>query len=65
MGWPRWRRPLQEHHRDKLIVCAQGYDGIFHVAESALLLGAKLNEVPPGIGTLPDILARYGRTAHG
>ena len=65
VGWQRWRRQLQEQNRDKLIVFARGYDGIFHVAEYSLLLGVKLKDVPPGIGTLPEILARYRLTAHG
>jgi hypothetical protein len=65
VGWQRWRRQLQEQNRDTLIVCARGYDGIFQVAEYSLLLGVKLTDVPPGIGTLPEILARYRLTAHG
>jgi len=63
VGWQRWRRQLQEQNRDKVIVFARGYYGIFHVAEYSLLLGAKLKDVPPGIGTLPEILARYQLTA--
>ena len=65
VGWQRWRRQLQEQNRDKVIVFAQEYYSIFHVAEYSLLLGAKLKDVPPGIGTLPEVLARYGLTAHG
>ena len=65
VGWQRWRRQLQEQHRDKVIVFAQGYYGIFHMAEYSLLLGAKLKDVPPEVGTLPEVLARYGLTAHG
>lgn len=65
VGWQRWRRQLREQHRDKVIVFAQGYDGIFPVAEYSLLLGAKLKDVPPRIGTLPEVLARYGLTGHG
>ena len=65
VGWPRWRRQLQEQNRDKLIVFARGYYGIVHVAEYSLLLGVKLKDVPPGLGTLPEILARYRLTAHG
>jgi hypothetical protein len=65
VGWQRWRRQLQEHNRDKLIVFARGYDGIFPVAEYSLLLGVKRQDVPPGIGTLPEILARYRLTAQG
>ena len=65
VGWQRWRRQLLEQNRDKVIVCAQGSYGIFHVAEYSLLLGAKRKDVPPGIGTLQEIRARYGLTAHG
>jgi hypothetical protein len=35
------------------------------VAEYSLLLGAKLKDVPPEIGTLQEVLAKYGLTAHG
>jgi hypothetical protein len=65
VGWQRWRRQLLEQNRDKVIVFAHGYYGIFHVAEYSLLLGAKLKDVPPEIGTLPEVLAKYGLTAHG
>jgi hypothetical protein len=65
VGWQRWRRQLQEPNREKLSVCARGYDGRFPVAESSLLLGVKRTDVPPGIGTLPEILARSRLTAHG
>ena len=62
VGWQRWRRQLLEQTRDKVIVCAQGYDGIFHLAEYSLLLGVKLKDVPPGIGTHQEILAKYQLT---
>jgi hypothetical protein len=65
VGWQRWRRQLVEQNRDKVIVFAQGYDGIFHVAEYSLLLGARLKDVPPGIGTLQAVLAKYGLTKRG
>jgi hypothetical protein len=65
VGWQRWRRQLLEQSRDKVIVFAQGDYGIFHVAEYSLLLGAKLKDVPPEIGTLQEVLAKYGLTAHG
>jgi Transposase DDE domain len=64
VGWQRWRRKLQEQNRDKVIVFAQGYYGLFHLAEYSLLLGAKLKDVPPEIGTLQEVLARYRLTAH-
>jgi hypothetical protein len=41
-----------------------GY-GIFHIAEYSLLVGVKLKEVPPGIGTRRDILAKYRLAARG
>jgi hypothetical protein len=65
IGWQRWRRQLLEQPRYKVIVFAQGHYGIFHMAEYSRLLGAKLKDVPPGIGTLPEVLARYGLSAHG
>ena len=60
VGWQRWRRQLLEQTRDQVIVFAQGYYGIFHIAEFALLRGVKLKDVPPGIGTRRDILAKHG-----
>jgi Transposase DDE domain len=59
VGWQRWRRQLLEQTRDKVIVFAQGYYGIFHLAEYSLLLGVKLKDQPPGIGTRPEVLAKY------
>jgi hypothetical protein len=46
-------------------VCAQGYYGIFHLAEYSLLVGVKLDDVPPGIGTRQDVLAKYRLTKRG
>ena len=65
IGWQRWRRQLLEQTRDQVIVFAQGDYGIFHMAEYSMLLGAKLKDVPPGNGSLPEVLVRYGLTAHG
>ena len=62
VGWQRWRRQLLEQTRDKVIVFAQGYYGIFHLAEYSLLLGVKLKDIPPGIGTRQEILAKYRLT---
>jgi hypothetical protein len=58
MGWQRWRRQLLEQTRDKVIVFAQRRYGIFHLAEFALLVGVKLKDAPPGIGTLQEVLAK-------
>jgi hypothetical protein len=62
VGWQRWRRQLLEQTRDHVIVFAQGCYGIFHLAEYSLLLGVNIKDRPPGIGTHPQILAKYGLT---
>jgi hypothetical protein len=64
VGWQRWRRQILQQNRDKLIVFAQGSYGIFHVAEYAILVGVKLKDVPPGIGTRQEVLARYELAGH-
>jgi hypothetical protein len=63
VGWQRWRRQLLEQTRNQVIVFAQGYFGIFHLAEYSLLLGVRLKDTPPGIGTYHDILAKYRLTS--
>jgi Transposase DDE domain len=65
LGWQRWRRQLLEQTRDHVIVFAQGYYGIFHLAEYSLLLGVNIKDRPLGIGTQQQILAKYGLTRHG
>jgi hypothetical protein len=65
VGWQRWRRQLLKQTRDHIIVFAQDYYGIFHMAEYSWLLGVKLKDVPPGIGTRQDIVAKYRLAAHG
>jgi hypothetical protein len=64
VGWQRWRRHLLEQSRDKIIVFAQEWYGIFPIAEFALLAEVKLKDVPPGIGTLQAVLAKYRLTGH-
>ena len=64
VGWQRWRGQLLPQTREKMIVCAQGFYGIFPPAAFALLRGVKLTDVPPGIGTRQEILAPYGLTPH-
>jgi hypothetical protein len=64
VGWQRWRRQLLEQTRDQIIVFAQGCYGIFHMAEYSLLLGVKIKDRPPEIGTYPQILAKYGLRVH-
>ncbi len=60
VGWQRWRRQLIQQNRDKVIIFAQGWYGIFHVAEYSLLLGVRLREPPPEIGNRRDVLKKYG-----
>jgi Transposase DDE domain len=60
VGWQRWRRQLLEQTRDQVIVFAQGYYGVFHITEFAVLLGGKVKDMPPGIGTRQEIMAKYG-----
>jgi Transposase DDE domain len=62
VGWQRWRRQLLEQTREQVMVFAQGYYGIFHMAEYSILLGARLTDVPPSIGTPQQIRAKYGLT---
>jgi hypothetical protein len=64
VGWQRWRRQLLEQTRDQIIVFAQRWYGIFQIAEFALLVGVKLKDVPPGIGTRQEVLAKYRLTGH-
>ena len=65
VGWQRWRRQLLEQTRDKVIVFAQGHYGIFHLAEYSLLVGVKLKDVPPKIGSRQQVLAKYRLPARG
>lgn len=65
IGWQRWRRQLLEQTRAMGIIVAEDCYGILPIAEYALLVGVKLQDVPPGIGTRRDILAKYGLVAHG
>ena len=51
VGWQRWRRQRLEPTRDQIIVCAQRWYGIVYLAEVALLVGVKRQDVPPGMGT--------------
>jgi hypothetical protein len=65
VGWQRWRRQLWEQTRDQVIVFAQGYYGIFHLAEYSLLLGVKLKDVPPEVGSRQQVLAKFKLPAGG
>jgi hypothetical protein len=46
--WQRWWHQLPAHRRDKVSVFAEGCNGIFPMAEYALLLGVKLKDRPQG-----------------
>lgn len=65
VGQQRWRRELLEQTRDKVIVFAQGTYGIFHLAEYSLLLGVRIKDKPPGVGTRQQVLTKYGLPARG
>jgi hypothetical protein len=65
VGWQRWRRQLLEQTRAQVIVFAQGYYGICYLAEYSLLLGVKLKDVPPEIGSRQQVLAKYQLPARG
>jgi hypothetical protein len=64
VGWQRWRRQLSPQTRDHVMVFAQDGYGIFPLAEYSLLLGVKRKDVPPGVGTHQETLAKFGLTAH-
>ena len=65
VGWQRWRRQLREQTRDKVLVFAEGHYGIFHLAEYSRLLGVKLKDIPPDIGSRQQVLAKYRLPARG
>jgi hypothetical protein len=46
-------------------VFAQGHYGIFHLAEYSLLLGVKLKDVPPEVGSRQQVLAKFKLPAGG
>jgi hypothetical protein len=65
VGGHRWQRPRLEPTREQGIVCAQGHDGLFHLATYARLLGVKLKDVPPAIGSRQQVLATDNLPAQG
>jgi hypothetical protein len=65
VGWQRWRRQLCKQSRDKVIVFAEGHYGIFHLAEYSLLLGVKLNDIAPDIGSRQQVWTKYRLPAWG
>lgn len=65
IGWQRWRRQLLAQTRDRVIIVAEACYGILPLAECSRLGGVKLKDVPPGIGTRRDVLAKYGLAGQG
>jgi hypothetical protein len=65
VGWQRWRRQLLEQTRDEVMVFTQGCLGIVHLAEYSLLLGVRLKDRSPDVGTRQQALAHYGLSARG
>jgi hypothetical protein len=65
VGWQRGRRQLLEQTRAKGLVWAQGHYGSVHRAEDSLLVGVKRKEVPPAIGSRPQVLAKDELPARG
>lgn len=59
-GTTRWRARLKQENRDKVIVFVANVYGIFHMAELAVLVGIRLKELPPDLGSKEAILTRYG-----
>jgi hypothetical protein len=49
-----------EQTREQFIVFAQGYYGIFRLAEYSLLVGVKLKDRPPAIGMRQEIWPNTG-----
>jgi hypothetical protein len=64
LGWQRWRRQLIQQNRAKVIIFAQGWSGIFHVAAYSLLLGVRRKEPPLEVGSRRDVLKKYGLMGH-
>jgi hypothetical protein len=58
LAWQCWRRQRLEQTRDKAIVFAQGYYGIFHLAEYSMLLGVRRKDILPEIGSRRQALAK-------
>jgi hypothetical protein len=65
VGWQRWRRQLLEQTREKVSGLAQGHYGLWPRAEYSLVLGVKLQDVPPAIGGRQQVVATYGLPAQG
>jgi hypothetical protein len=58
------QRDVLQQNCDKVIIFAQGWYGIFHVAEYPLLLMVKRQELPPEIGSRRDVLKTYEILGH-
>jgi len=59
-GALRWRRQLVRANRDQVLVLIGRQYGIFDIHELFVLLGVQFNALPPHLGSVEDILRRYG-----
>lgn len=59
-GTARWRKRLHEENRDKIIVFIGQADGIFHLAECAILTHLPLRRLPSTLGSPQAVLQRFG-----
>jgi hypothetical protein len=59
-GALRWRRQLERHSRDQVLVLIGRQYGIFDIHELLVLLGVQFRSLPPHLGSAEDILRRYG-----
>ena len=64
-GSPEHGRQQHEPTRDYVIVFAQGHYDIFHLVEYSLLLGVKIRDVSPDIGSRQRVLAKHELLAWG
>jgi len=59
-GALRWRRQLVRASRDQVLVLIGRQYGIFDIHELFVLLGVQFRALPPHLGSVEDILRRYG-----
>jgi hypothetical protein len=59
-GTLRWRRQLRRQSRDLVVVLVGRQYGIFDIHELFVLVGVPLRYLPPHLGSITDILRRYG-----
>jgi len=59
-GALRWRRQLVRESRDQVLVLIGRQYGVFDIHELFVLLGVQFRALPPHLGSVADILCRYG-----